>query len=102
MNPVSDSQSVQRTTCTIIMYTIIHNMGGKNHECHRHISHVKCVNTEYFSVFISSVNLINGQCLCFRLIGPPELKKAMRTLGFKLSREEAQQVVADVSMKGRG
>jgi len=36
------------------------------------------------------------------LIGAPELKKAMRTLGFKLTREEVQQVIADVSQKGRG
>ncbi|KAK7093578.1 uncharacterized protein [Littorina saxatilis] len=35
------------------------------------------------------------------LLAAPELKKAMRTLGFKLSREEAQQVISDVSMKGR-
>ncbi|XP_076451661.1 uncharacterized protein LOC143287511 [Babylonia areolata] len=36
------------------------------------------------------------------LITAPELRKAMRTLGFKLSREEAQQMIADVSIKGRG
>lgn len=36
------------------------------------------------------------------LLGAPELRKALRTLGFKLSREEAQQVVSDTSAKGRG
>ena len=38
----------------------------------------------------------------FRFLGPVDVRKAMRCLGFKLTREEARQVVADASVKGRG
>ncbi|KAL8623734.1 hypothetical protein ACOMHN_040080 [Nucella lapillus] len=38
---------------------------------------------------------------CDGLIVAAELRKAMRTLGFKITRDEAQQLIADVSIKGR-
>ncbi|XP_071083054.1 uncharacterized protein [Haliotis cracherodii] len=34
-------------------------------------------------------------------LGPLELKKAMRVLGFKISRDEARRMIMDVSLKGR-
>ncbi|XP_048257778.1 caltractin-like [Haliotis rufescens] len=34
-------------------------------------------------------------------IGPLELKKAMRVLRFKISRDEARRMIMDVSLKGR-
>lgn len=36
------------------------------------------------------------------MICAAELRKAMRTLGFKITREEAQQMINDVSIKGKG
>jgi len=35
-------------------------------------------------------------------IGPLDLKKTLRTLGFKVSKEEAAQLIHDVGLKGRG
>ncbi|KAL3861943.1 hypothetical protein ACJMK2_007952 [Sinanodonta woodiana] len=35
-------------------------------------------------------------------VGPPELRRAMKALGFKVSRDEARQIVQDGSLKGRG
>lgn len=37
-----------------------------------------------------------------RYLSPPELRRAMKSLGFKVSREEAKQLANDGSLKGLG
>ena len=38
----------------------------------------------------------------FRCIGAVEVRKAMRALGFKMTRDQARQMVHDASVKGKG
>ncbi len=35
-------------------------------------------------------------------IGPADLKKVLRTLGFKVTKDEATQLIHDVNLKGKG
>jgi hypothetical protein len=51
---------------------------------------------------------MNSKCinlillLLARFLAPPELRRAMKSLGFKVSREEAKQLATDGSLKGVG
>lgn len=37
----------------------------------------------------------------FRYIGAIELKRSLRALGFKVNKQEAKDIIADVSVKGK-
>ncbi len=61
---------------------------------------------EYFSL-TSEINLHNGlvvlHCDVFsRFIGPVEVRRAMKALGFRVNREQAKQMVHDSSCSKPG
>ena len=48
------------------------------------------------------VGMLNISLHQFRKLGPPEVRKALKALGFKVKRDQVRQLVNDASIKGNG